>query len=206
MFRKNTLTLSIMKIIFATGNKGKLREAADILAPDFEVICPADLGITDDVEETGLTLKENSILKARHIHDLTGEDCFADDTGLEVDALGGAPGVHSARYATDGHDFDANIEKLLSELSKHPGEPRTAHFSCVVTLIKDGRMHFFEGRVDGRIALEKTGTEGFGYDPVFIPDAYPDKTFAQLGEDVKNALSHRGQSLRALAAFLKDEH
>ncbi len=193
-----------MKIIFATGNKGKLREAAEILGDGFELSSPSDLGITEDIEETGETLEENSIIKAEYIYNRTGLDCFADDTGLEVDALGGAPGVHSARYATDGHDFNANIDKLLSELSKHPGEPRTARFRCVVTLIVDGEKHFFEGCVNGRIAETREGTQGFGYDPVFIPDEYPDHTMAFLGEDVKNAISHRGQSLRAMAAWLKE--
>lgn len=193
-----------MKIIFATGNKGKLREAAEILGDGFELSSPSDLGITEDIEETGETLEENSIIKAEYIYNRTGLDCFADDTGLEVDALGGAPGVHSARYATDGHDFNANIDKLLSELSKHPGEPRTARFRCVVTLIVDGEKHFFEGCVNGRIAEMREGTQGFGYDPVFIPDEYPDHTMAFLGEDVKNAISHRGQSLRAMAAWLKE--
>lgn len=193
-----------MKIIFATGNKGKLREAAEILGEGFELVTPADLGITEDIEETGETLMENSIIKAEYIYSRTGMDCFADDTGLEVDALGGEPGVHSARYATDGHDFNANIEKLLFELSKHPDEPRTARFRCVVTLIIGGEKHFFEGRVEGRIALEREGSGGFGYDPVFIPDQYPDHTMAYMGEDVKNAISHRGQSLRAMAAWLKE--
>ena len=118
-----------MRIIFATGNKGKLREAAEILGGGFELLSPADMGITEDIEETGETLIENSVIKADFIHARTGLDCFADDTGLEVDALGGAPGVHSARYATEGHDFDANIDKLLAEMAKHPGEPRTARFS-----------------------------------------------------------------------------
>ena len=193
-----------MKIIFATGNKGKLREAAEILGDGFELSSPSDLGITEDIEETGETLEENSIIKAEYIYNRTGLDCFADDTGLEVDAIGGAPGVHSARYATDGHDFNANIDKLLSELSKHPGEPRTARFRCVVTLIIDGEKHFFEGCVNGRIAEEREGSQGFGYDPVFIPDQYPEHTMAYLGEDVKNEISHRGQSLRAMAAWLKE--
>ena len=193
-----------MKIIFATGNKGKLREAAEILGDGFELSSPADLGITEDIEETGETLEENSVIKAEYIYGRTGLNCFADDTGLEVDALGGAPGVHSARYASEGHDFNANIDKLLAELSKHPGEPRTARFRCVVTLIVDGEKHFFEGCVNGRIAEAREGTQGFGYDPVFIPDEYPDHTMAYLGEDVKNAISHRGQSLRAMAAWLKE--
>ena len=131
-----------MKIIFATGNKGKLREAAEILGGGFALLSPADLGITEDVEETGDTLLENSVIKANYIYARTGLDCFADDTGLEVDALGGAPGVHSARYATEGHDFEANIDKLLAELEKHPGEPRTARFRSVVTLIFKGEYHF----------------------------------------------------------------
>lgn len=192
-----------MKIIFATGNKGKLREAAEILGDGFELVSPADLGITEDIEETGETLEENSIIKAEYLYSRTGMNVFADDTGLEVDALGGAPGVHSARYATEGHDFNANMDKLLSELSKHPGEPRTARFRSVVTLILNGEKHFFEGRMEGRIAMAKAGTQGFGYDPVFIPDLYPEHTVAELGEDVKNEISHRGKSLREMAAWLK---
>lgn len=192
-----------MKLIFATSNRGKLREAADILGPEFELTSPADSGITDDVEETGDTLEANSILKAEYIYNLTGMDCFADDTGLEVDALGGAPGVHSARYATDGHDFQANRRKLLKELEGVPYEERTARFRCVVTLIYKGEKYFFEGKMEGRIALEECGTAGFGYDPVFVPDAFPEQTVAQLGEDVKNSISHRGMSLSAMAQWLK---
>lgn len=193
-----------MKIIFATGNKGKLREAAEILGDGFELVSPADLGIMEDIEETGETLEENSIIKAEYLYSRTGMDVFADDTGLEVDALGGAPGVHSARYATEGHDFNANMDKLLFELSKHPGEPRTARFRSVVTLILNGEKHFFEGKMEGRIAMTKAGTQGFGYDPVFIPDLYPEHTVAELGEDVKNEISHRGKSLREMAAWLKE--
>lgn len=192
-----------MKIIFATGNKGKLREAAEILGDGFELVSPADLGIMEDIEETGETLEENSIIKAEYLYSRTGMNVFADDTGLEVDALGGAPGVHSARYATEGHDFNANMDKLLHELSKHPGEPRTARFRSVVTLILDGEKHFFVGSMEGRIAMAKAGTQGFGYDPVFIPDLYPEHTVAELGEDVKNEISHRGKSLREMAAWLK---
>ena len=208
MFRKFSLSLLIMKqklkIIFATGNKGKLREAAEILGDGFELVSPASLGITEDIEETGETLEENSVIKAEYLYRRTGMDCFADDTGLEVDALGGAPGVHSARYATEGHDFNANMDKLLSELSKHPGEPRTARFRSVVTLIIGGEKHFFTGSLEGTIAMEKAGTQGFGYDPVFIPDQYPGHTVAELGEDVKNEISHRGKALREMAAWMKD--
>lgn len=195
-----------MKIIFATGNKGKLREAAEILGEGYELVTPASLGITEDIEETGETLKENSIIKAEYLYKRTGMDCFADDTGLEVDALGGAPGVHSARYATDGHDFDANIEKLLAELAKHPGEPRTARFKSVVTLIWKGEQHYFEGTLEGHIAESRLGSNGFGYDPVFIADEYPDQTVAELPDDTKNAISHRGKSLRAMAEWLKSQN
>ncbi len=175
-----------MKLVFATGNKGKLREAREILGSSFEVISPADLGITDDVPETAMTLKENSILKAEALYGRCRIDCFADDTGLEVDALGGAPGVHAARYAADiarrdglpvppDHDFSANIDALLSELEKHPGEPRTARFRS-----------------------------GFGYDPVFIAGEYPGVSVAELPEDVKNAISHRGKALRLMARWLQE--
>ena len=191
-----------MKIIFATGNKGKLREAAEILGEGFTLMCPADLGITKDIEETGETLEANSLIKADYIHARTGLDCFADDTGLEVDALGGAPGVHSARYATEGHDFEANIDKLLAELEKHPGEPRTARFRSVVTLIFKGERHIFEGSLEGVIAPARRGSNGFGYDPVFIPDCFPDNTVAELDDDTKNAISHRGKALRAMAEWL----
>ena len=193
-----------MKIIFATGNKGKLREAAEILGEGFTLLSPADMGITEDVEETGETLIENSVIKADYIHARTGLDCFADDTGLEVDALGGAPGVHSARYATEGHDFEANIDKLLAELSKHPDEPRTARFRSVVTLIFKGEYHFFEGTLEGVIAPARRGGNGFGYDPVFIPDEYPDNTVAELDDETKNSISHRGKALRAMADWLRE--
>ena len=192
-----------MKIIFATGNKGKLREAAEILGGGFELLSPADLGITDDIEETGDTLEENSLIKADFIHARTGLDCFADDTGLEVDALGGAPGVHSARYATEGHDFDANIDKLLAELEKHPGEPRTARFRSVVTLIFKGERLIFEGSLEGVIAPARRGANGFGYDPIFIADIYPDVTVGELDDDTKNAISHRGKALREMAEWLR---
>lgn len=194
----------MMKIVFATGNKGKLREAAEILGPGYDIVSPADLGIYEDIEETGETLEENSLIKAEYIHSRTGMNCFADDTGLEVDCLGGAPGVHSARYATDGHDFAANMDKLLSEMAKHPGESRTARFRSVVTLIWNGEKHLFTGTFEGRIAEERAGCGGFGYDPVFISDICPDHTVAELPETFKNEHSHRGKALRAMAAWLKD--
>jgi len=202
-----------MKIIFATGNKGKLSEAKEILGPSFEIITPASMGIFEDIAETGTTLKENSIIKARYIHEKTGMNCFADDSGLEVDALGGAPGVHSARYAWGmalraglpapaDHDFDANIRTLLAEMEKHPEAPRTACFRTVVTLIMDGEEVYFEGSMHGQIARVKSGTRGFGYDPIFIPDAFPGKTLAEVSLEDKDAISHRGISLRAMAEWL----
>lgn len=204
-----------MKIVFATANRGKLREAAEILGPGFELLSPAELGIDGEVEETGATLKENSLIKARHIHALTDLACFADDTGLEVDALGGAPGIYSARYAGEGHDSEANMAKLLSELGRlGPDAGRRARFRTVVTLIVDGKEHFFDGTLEGRIAEERSGRGGFGYDPVFIPDAAElaaagicdvsagGPTLADLPEEAKNTISHRGKAVRAMAAFL----
>jgi XTP/dITP diphosphohydrolase len=204
-----------MKLIFATGNRGKLREAREILEGSVEILSPADCGIFSEPEETGLTLAENSLIKAEYYHGLTGLDCFADDTGLEVDALGGAPGVHAARFAQDialrdglplppDHDFGANIDALLRELQKHPGEPRTARFRSVVTLLMGGERHVFEGTLEGRIAFERSGSGGFGYDPVFVADDYPDCSVAELPEETKNAISHRGKALRAMAQWLKD--
>lgn len=191
-----------MKIIFATANAGKLREAAEVLGPGFEIVSPASLGITEDIPETGSTLQENSLQKARYLFERTGLPCFADDTGLEVDALGGAPGIYSARYAGPGHDHQKNMDKLLAELDRL--EDRRARFKTVVTLIlADGEPRFFEGVCEGSIAREKRGTGGFGYDPVFLPDAYPGRTLAEVSEEEKNAVSHRGRAIRAMAAWLK---
>lgn len=203
-----------MKIIFATGNPGKLREAAEILGPDFELVSPASLGITEDIPETGSTLQENSLQKAQYLFGRTGLPCFADDTGLEVDALGGAPGIHTARYAGPGHPHGANMAKLLAELEKlekaasDEGSSETvsrrARFHTVVTLIlADGQPRFFEGFCEGAIARQKAGCAGFGYDPVFLADAYPGRTLAEVSEEEKNAVSHRGNAVRKMAAWLK---
>ena len=206
-----------MKILFATANAGKLREASKILGEGFEVVSPKDLGIDGEVEETGSTLKENSQLKARHLYKLTGMNCFADDTGLEVDALGGAPGVYTARYASEKCSSEENITKLLSEL-EGVTDNRSAKFLTVITLILDGKEYFFEGKLEGSIATQRSGTEGFGYDPVFIPTSSelqnagitepqepPQKqlrTLSELSLEGKNAISHRGKALRAMTAFL----
>ena len=190
-----------MRIIFATANPGKLREASEVLGPDYEVVSPASLGITEDIPETGSTLQENSLQKARYLFERTGLPCFADDTGLEVDALGGAPGIYSARYAGPGHDSNANMEKLLAELIRL--DDRGARFHTVITLIlPDGQPRFFEGVCEGAIARQKSGSGGFGYDPVFLPDAYPGRTLAEVSEEEKNAVSHRGRALRAMADWL----
>lgn len=205
----------MMKLVFATGNSGKLREAREILGDAFEVLSPAELGVNGEPEENAMTLRENSLIKAEYFRERTGMDCFADDSGLEVDALVGAPGVHAARYAQDiarrdglplppDHDFGANIDTLLRELAKHPGEPRTARFRSVVTLLLGDRTLYFDGTLEGRIALQRSGSGGFGYDPVFIADEYPDRSVAELPEGTKNAISHRGKALRAMALWLQE--
>lgn len=194
-----------MKIVFATSNKGKLHEAANILGEEYEIVTPADLGIFEDIPETGSTLKENSLQKAMYIHERTGLDCFADDTGLEVDCLDGAPGIYSARYAGPEHDFDRNVAKLLADIeAKGPGVSRKARFRCVVTLIWKGRTVFFDGLMEGSIAPARSGTRGFGYDPVFIPEEHPGLTLSDVSEEAKNDISHRGKSLRAMAAWLSE--
>ncbi len=197
------------KMVFATGNRGKLREASEILGDGFELVTPADFGITEDIPETGETLEENSLQKARYIFDRKGCDCFADDTGLEVDALGGAPGVYTARYAGPSKDFDDNMDKVLRELSVLEAEAegqvevsRRARFRSVVTLILNGEVHQFEGTMEGTIAREKSGKGGFGYDPIFITDEYPGLTAADITEEQKNEISHRGKALRAMAEWL----
>ena len=189
-----------MKIVFATNNKHKLEEIKDILGKDFEIVSLAEIGCHEDIPETGLTLEENARQKSTYIVEHYNHDCFADDTGLEVDALNGEPGVHSARYAegTD-HDSEANMRKLLSKMANV--KDRTARFRTVISLIINGVEHQFEGRVEGHIATEKHGKEGFGYDPIFIPEGY-DKSFAELGEEVKNQISHRARAVKKLAEYL----
>ncbi|MCQ2163028.1 MAG: RdgB/HAM1 family non-canonical purine NTP pyrophosphatase [Bacteroidales bacterium] len=196
------------KIVFATGNRGKLREASEILGEAFELFTPSDFGIDEDIPETGTTLEENSLQKAEYIFKCKGCDCFADDTGLEVDALGGAPGVYTARYAGESKDFNLNMDKVLSELAALEADgnqvSRKARFKSVVTLILDGKVHQFTGVMDGEIAREKSGRGGFGYDPIFIPDEYPGLTAADITEEQKNEISHRGKALRAMSAFLNE--
>lgn len=189
-----------MTLIFATHNKGKLREASEILGSQFSILSPESEGIEGEAEETACTLEGNSLLKARYIYDRSGgKPCFADDSGLEVDALGGAPGVYTARFAGPECSFEDNIDKLLSELQGVPMEKRTARFRCVVTLIADGKVSVFSGCMEGKIAFQRKGSGGFGYDPVFIPDFNDAQmTLAELGEEVKNTFSHRFQALDAM--------
>ena len=188
------------KLIFATNNAHKLGEVQALLGDAFELVTLRECGITEDIPETAETLEGNALQKARYVYSKTGLDCFADDTGLEVDALGGAPGVHSARYATDGHDFAANNRLLLKNLEG--AKERTARFRTVIALILDGVEYTFEGRVEGVIATEESGSEGFGYDPLFVPSGEI-ITFAQMSAEAKNAISHRGRAVAELVKFLK---
>lgn len=190
-----------MKILFATNNAHKLAEVQAVLGDSYTLVTPRDCGVTEEIPETQPTLEGNALQKARYLYERTGLDCFADDTGLEVEALGGAPGVHSARYATDGHDFAANNRLLLQNLAGE--ENRRARFRTVVALILGRREYLFEGVVEGQIIDRETGHEGFGYDPLFRPDGY-DRTFAQMTTEEKNAVSHRARAVRKLAAFLHE--
>ena len=202
-----------MKIVFATNNRNKLAEIQSILGDRFEIVSLKDIGCDADIPETGSTLEENAMQKARYIYDNYGLSVFADDTGLEVDALGGAPGVYSARYAGgEGHDSEANMTRLLSELGENNN--RKAQFRTVIALLlKDDSAtdnnqpepagKLFEGIAKGEISLERRGGEGFGYDPIFMPEGY-DRTFAELGLDVKNKISHRAKAVERLAEYLKE--
>ena len=201
-----------MKIVFATNNQHKLQEIRDILGSEFEIVSLKDIGCDVDIPETGNTLEENAMQKAQYVYDHYNLSCFADDTGLEVEALNGEPGVHSARYAegTD-HDSEANMAKLLRNLEGK--DNRKARFRTVIALIQKQdvcpcgctsikKVNRFEGIVDGSIATEKHGTAGFGYDPIFVPEGY-DKSFAELGEEVKNGISHRARAVAKLVEYLK---
>ena len=191
-----------MKIVFATNNQHKLSEVKAVAGERFEIVTLKEVGITEDIPETGATLDENASQKARYVYERTGLDCFADDTGLEVEALDGAPGVRSARYATDGHDFAANNRKLLCELEGK--DNRHARFRTVISLIRGGVEQQVEGIVTGAIATEEAGCGGFGYDPLFIPDGHS-VTFAEMTAEEKNSISHRGRAVAALKEVLDQE-
>ena len=188
------------KLVFATNNAHKLSEVRDMAGDSFEILSLDDIGCHADIPETADTFKGNALMKAEFVKSNYGFDCFADDSGLEVEVLGGAPGVHSARYATDGHDHKANIAKLLKEMDGKSN--RRARFRTVIALIADGQTHYFEGEVRGVITTAEHGSNGFGYDPVFMPDGY-DRTFAEMSNDEKNSISHRARAVAQLTAFLK---
>ncbi len=190
-----------MELVFATNNKHKIKEIGDLLDSNFKILGLADVNISGDIPEDADTLAENALFKAKFVHKRTGLNVFADDTGLEVDALGGAPGVYSARYAGEGRSFDDNINKLLEQMAD--AEDRTARFRTVIALILEEKEYLFEGTVEGVITSERRGDGGFGYDPVFLADGY-NRTFAEIPLSEKNMISHRARAMRKLLAFLKE--
>ena len=192
-----------MKLVFATNNKHKLQEVRDIIGSGVEVLSLNDIDCHDDIPETADTLQGNALIKARYIYEKYGIDCFADDTGLEVEALGGEPGVYSARYAGEECDSEANMHKLLHNLTGKKN--RNAQFRTVIALIIDGKEMLFNGIVKGTITEEKCGTSGFGYDPVFIPEGFSE-SFAQMDSATKNSISHRYRATKELSNYLKEKY
>lgn len=189
------------RLVFATNNAHKLEEIRAILGNSIEILSLADIHCHADIPETADTLEGNARQKSRHVYEHYGLDCFADDTGLEVESLGGAPGVYSARYADgQGHDSQANMNKLLKEMEEK--NDRKAQFRTIISLIEKGEERQFEGIVKGQITREKRGESGFGYDPIFQPDGY-ETTFAELGSDIKNRISHRARAVAALCDYLR---
>ena len=189
-----------MKLVFATNNKHKLDEVRKITSHHpVEIVSLAEINCFDDIPETAHTLEGNALQKAHYIQEKFGLNCFADDTGLEVEALNNAPGVYSARYAGPGHDSEANMKKLLHEMEGK--ESRKARFRTVIALVWNGKTYTFEGIVNGTITTAKRGENGFGYDPIFIPEGY-DQTFAELGDNIKNQISHRAKAVEKLDEFL----
>ena len=195
----HTNSIMVEKLLFVTNNLHKLREVQEIVGNSFRILSLKDVSIDEDIPETSKTLEGNACQKARFIYERTGMDCFADDTGLFIDALEGRPGVFSARYAGEGCIFEDNIRKVLAEL-QHT-ENRNACFRCVVCLILGGTDHLFEGRIDGVILKEKHGEGGFGYDPVFVPNGQS-QTFSEMPPYLKNGLSHRGRAMWKMMKFL----
>ncbi len=188
-----------MQLIFATNNEHKLKEIRHLLGDSFTLLSLTDININDDIPENEPDLEGNALHKARYIHKLVNMNVFADDTGLEIEALGGLPGVHSARFAGESKNSDANIEKVLKMMGDTSG--RRARFRTVIALVLDGREYVFDGLVSGTIIKEKRGKEGFGYDPVFVPDG-SDLTFAQMPLDEKSRISHRARAFEKLRHFL----
>lgn len=191
----------LQSIVFASNNKHKLEEVTDILKSRYKVVSLAEIGCFDDIPETSNTLEGNALLKARHVFEKYQMDCFADDTGLEVEALSGRPGVYSARYAGEGCSYEDNVKKLLAEMEGITN--RRARFRTVIALIAGNQVRYFEGVINGFISTEKKGSSGFGYDPVFLPEGY-NQTFAEMTAGLKNTISHRALAVSNLAKALLD--
>ena len=187
------------KLIFATHNKNKLKEVRSLIPQTIELFSLDDINLLEEIEETATTIEGNAILKAQTIYKQTGINCFADDSGLLVDVLDGAPGVYSARYAGEHKNDNDNLEKLLKDLQGQSN--RKAHFKTVMALIIEGKEYLFEGKIEGQIISEKRGANGFGYDPIFVPDGYSE-TFAEMGSDIKNMISHRAKAMKKLVEFV----
>jgi XTP/dITP diphosphohydrolase len=187
------------KLIFATHNKNKLKEVRSLIPSSIELLSLDDINLLEEIEETAATIEGNALLKAQTIYNQTGINCFADDSGLLVDTLNGAPGVYSARYAGEHKNDSDNLEKLLNDLSDK--DNRHAHFKTVMALIIDGKEYLFEGIINGTITTQKSGVNGFGYDPIFLPNGYT-KTFAEMSSDIKNVISHRARAMKQLIEFV----
>ena len=191
--------MSLKKIVFATGNPNKLKEI-NAAIKSFKIVGLKDLDINEEIPETGITLKENALQKAKYVYDKTGLNCFSDDTGLEIEALDNRPGVYSAMYAGADCSAENNMQKVLKELSGVRN--RKAKFKTIIALILNGKKYFFEGDINGEILQEKKGSDGFGYDPIFKPEGHKE-TFAQMSIGLKNKISHRGLAVKKLVAFLE---
>lgn len=190
------------RLLFATGNPNKVIEIRRLMKDlAIQIVTMSEVGFNEDIPETGHTLKENAILKAKYLFDKTGENVIAEDTGLEVNAMEGKPGVHTARFAGEAKDPVANMDLLLDKLSNC--DDRRAQFHTVIALILDGKLHTFDGIVKGEIGRKKTGTDGFGYDPIFIPEGYSE-SFAEMDIDLKSSMSHRGRALEKMLKFLNE--
>ncbi len=191
-----------MKLVFASNNKNKIQEIQALVPNTIQIVSLEDIGCTEDIPETADTIEGNAILKANYVTEKYGYDCFADDTGLEVEALNGAPGVYSARYAGEQKDANDNMDKLLSELKDKTN--RKANFKTVIVLNLNGNQNLFTGIINGKIIEEKIGTNGFGYDPIFVAEGF-DKTFAELTMEEKSTISHRGIAVKELILFLQKQ-
>lgn len=190
------------KLVFATNNAHKLSEVKAILESEYQIVSLSDLNCNEDIAETADNLEGNALIKAKYIHEKFGLDCFADDTGLEIEALNGAPGVFSARYAGENHDAQKNMSKVLDQMRDSTN--RKARFRTVIALIQGNTTIFFEGKIEGKISLKPSGQSGFGYDPIFIPEGYK-LSFAELSTEVKNSISHRALAVQKLTEYLKQK-